>query len=723
MESGVRPIRRVSLRPNYEAIRLIAVILAVAGGSPAQPVPASITTIDQPTSGPAVFDAAGNVYYLGGPVTPGAAQTQPGGGTCFFATGFIGSIPGPCSDAHIVKVDPAGNVVWGTLLGGETADSASALALDPAGNVFVTGSTGGSFPTTSGAAAPTSSTAKAFAAKVSADGKTILYSTYLPDTAATARAIGLDGQGNAYITGQSASHQSYVLKVSADGSTILYQFYFESSGPGSGTALRVDAAGNVLVAGWTSASDFPVTAGALQTALAGVQNLFIAKLDPVGRVVFSTYLGGSGTDTPSALQTDSAGDTYVAGVTSSLDFPTTPGTFQPAPIVPAWNNFSPAGFAAKLNPSGTGLKWSTFVMSADGGLQLGVGAMAVTASGDVYLGGVTGAGFPVTPSAPQICFNGLSSRTNGFVAHLSPEGALIDATYLGANVRNDVNFVWGLSVADDSSVQVVWHYAGNNVLSRFQFGTGGWTAPACLSGSVLNAATQSANNGVAAGELITLTGFRIGPEAGVAYVPDAQGQIPRQLAGVQVLIDGLPVPVLYAQSRQINAITPLDIAGKSATSIVVLYNGQQFGPVSVSVSFGSPGIFRLRPGTSNQAVALNEDSTLNGPSNPAARGSVVTIWATGYGPTNPACVPGGLNVPQATGLGPGITAQLFDGRIYNALYAGSAPKLVCGVVQVNMKVPDTGGPGTYLFAPWILLVEGNSTTSYQPPIGAAIEVK
>jgi uncharacterized protein (TIGR03437 family) len=357
-------------------------------------------------------------------------------------------------------------------------------------------------------------------------------------------------------------------------------------------------------------------------------------------------------------------------------------------------------------------------MTADGG----VSDFAVTASGDVYLIGVTGPGFPVTPSAPQVCFRG-SRRTNAFVAHLNAQGALADATYLGDDGQSDVNFVGGLSVDADNAVQVAWHSAGNNVLSRFQFGTGGWTAPACLSDSVLNAATQAGTNRVAAAELITLTGFGIGPDTGVAYVPDAQGQIPRQLAGVQVLIDDVPVPVLYAQSRQINAITPLEIAGKSAATIVVSYNGQQFGPVSVPVSFGSPGVFRLNLGKSTQAAALNEDNTFNGPSNPAPRGSVVTIWTTGYGPTNPGCIPGGLNVPQATSLGPGITAQLFDGRIYNALYAGSAPKLVCGIVQVNMQVPDTAAPGTYYFAPWILLVDGNSTTSYQPPAGASIEVK
>jgi uncharacterized protein (TIGR03437 family) len=723
MEPGLHPTPDVSYGPTGASVRLIAAILTLAAVLWAQPEPASIITIDQPTSGAAVFDVAGNLYYLNGPVTPGAAQTQPGGGTCSLPAFMGGTIPGPCPDARIVKVDPAGNVVWGTLLGGAGADSASGVAIDYAGNVFVIGSTSGSFPTSSGAAIPVSTTAKTFAARISADGSTFVYSTYLPDNAYTATAIAIDAQDNAYIAGRSANSQPYVIKLSPDGSTILYNVSFASSGPGGANAVTVDAAGNTIVAGQTSARDFPVTSGALQSSLAGAQNLFLAKLDPAGEVVFSTYLGGSGADTPALVQTDSAGNIYVAGATSSLDFPTTPETFQPSPIVPAWNNSSPAGFAAKLNPSGGTLVWSTYVMSADRGLQAGVGEMAVTTSGDVYLGGVTGPGFPVTPSAPQMCFSGFSNRTNAFIAHLNSQGALADATYLGPNIATDVNFVWGLSVAADSSVRVVWHYAGNNVFSSIRFGADGWTASACLSTSVLNAATQQANNGVAPGELITLTGFGIGPDTGVAYVADPQGQIPRQLAGVQVFFDGAPAPVMYAQSRQINAAAPVELGGKALTSIVVTYNGQQFGPVSVPVVFGSPGIFRLRIGMSAQAVALNQDSTLNGPSNPAARGSVVTIWTTGYGPTTPACTTGGLNIPQSTALGAGVTAQIFDGRVYNATYAGSAPQLVCGVVQVNMTVPDYAGPGTYLFFPWIQLVQGNSTSTYQPPVGATITVK
>jgi uncharacterized protein (TIGR03437 family) len=689
----------VADRLSGEAVRLIAALLALTAALPAQPTPASISTINQPTSGAAVFDASGNVYYLNGPVTPGAAQTQ-SGGFCPTEVPPLGLISVPCSNDQIVKVDPAGSVIYGTYVGGPTATYVAAIVVDPAGNVFVTGPTGGSLPTASGAAIPASTTSKTFAARLSTDGSTFLYSTYLPDSAATATAIAIDSQDNAYITGKSVNGAPYVVKLSPDGSSILYNISLVSTGSttgsGTGSAITIDPSGNAIVAGSTSAPSFPVTPKALQSSLAGTQNIFLAKLDPASNVTFATYLGGSGTDTPSAVQTDSAGNIYVAGATSSLDFPTTPGTLQPTPIVPLWNDSSPAGFAAKINSSGNTLEWSTYVMSIDSGLQNGDGEMAVTPSGDVYLGGISGAGFPVTPSAPEPCF---ANGTAGFIAHLNSQGALADATYLNdqnAQLGADVNFVWGLAVNAGRTIDVVWHYAGNNVASTIQFGSNGWTAPGCLSTTLLNAATMYGNvfTGVAPVELITLTGLGIGPDTAVAYQPGPQGQIPNQLAGVQVFFDGSPVPVLYAQSRQINALAPAGIANQAVTSVAVTYNNQLFGPVSVPVVVASPGIFRLQVGASGQALAMNQDNTTNSPSNPAATGSIVTVWATGFGPTDPACTPGGLNVPEATGLAPGVIAKVLQEG--TAVYAGSAPGLPCGVVQLNFQVPDVPAGTLYL---------------------------
>src|ERR1035441_5645056 len=150
---------------------------------------------------PARADASGNVFYFGtahgqgndGPVTQGAVQTQNGGGTCYLAglgqAGSTGNFPIPCTDAWVAKVDASGALAFGTLLGGQTDDSATALAVDGAGNIFVAGSTGGSFPTAPLAAIRSSTTARTFAAKLSSDGGHILFATYLPDALGTVSAI------------------------------------------------------------------------------------------------------------------------------------------------------------------------------------------------------------------------------------------------------------------------------------------------------------------------------------------------------------------------------------------------------------------------------------------------------------------------------------------------------------------------------------------------------
>lgn len=682
---------------------------------------ASITTIPQPVSGPAIFDAAGNLYYFGGsgPVTAGAAQTQNGGGMCFVGGPGGPIFPEPCPDAYVAKVDTSGNLVFGTYLGGPTADQANAVAVDGAGNVFFTGSTGGSFPTTSNAAIATSTTAKTFAAKLSADGSHILYSTYLPDTAATATAIAIDAQDNAYVVGKSSTGHAYVVKLSADGSIFLYNVSLAGTHQDAADAILLDAGGNVVVAGHTSSPDFPISPGMVQSRLAGEQNVFVAKLNSSGSSVFSTYLGGSGTDTPTAVRTDSAGNIYVAGQTSSLNFPTTAGSFQPIPVVPLWNNGGPGGFIAKITADGSVLAWSSYVMSMDSTSQRGVAQLAVNPSGDAYLAGLTGAGFPVTTSAPQICFGGPIGNANVFLAHLDAHGVLLDATYIGQNT----NFAWGLSLADNGSVLLVWHSSGNNVKSQIRFGGPGWSAPPCLSASVLNSATLSGWSVVAPGELITLTGFAIGPDVGAVYQPDTQGQVPRELASVQVLFNGQPAPVLYAQSRQINALVPIELSGQTQTSITVAYNHATFGPISASVApFGAQGIFRLQPGASSQAAAINQDGTVNGPSNPATRGSAVAVWGTGFGVTDPPCATGSLNAPGPVNLAAGLSAELFDGRVVPALYAGSAPALLCGVEQINFLVPTYATPGVYQFFPWSVGLNSGPAGS-EGTIGVTIFVK
>jgi uncharacterized protein (TIGR03437 family) len=596
-------------------------------------------------------------------------------------------LPRPCNDAFLEKTDSNGNVLFATYLGGPTDDYGTKLAIDSAGNIYVAGFTGGSFPTTPHAAVPATIDAGTFIAKFSADGR-LAYATCLPGYLMSALAV--DAGGNAYLGGSTgpAAYHAFVAKLNPDGSAFLYNTLLSGSGQDFGTALALDARGNVTVTGSTSSADFPVTACVVQPKLAGAQNAFVARLDVDGKMVFSTYLGGSGMDSGGAVQLDSAGNIYVAGMATSLDFPTTPGTFQPAPAIPAWGA-SPGGFVAKLTPDARTLAYSTYVTSYvaspnNGGVRL----LALNSAGEAYIAAtVGGAGFPVTPNAPHPCFGGYRDI---LVAHLNAAGSLLEATYLGTT---GVDVPDTLSLAADGTVLLSAAFVqppgvDQPTLAQIRFGAAGWNAPPCLSPNVVHAATLAAGDTISPGQLISLTGFGIGPETGVVYQPGPQGQAPLALAGVQVSFNGQAAPLIYAQSRQINAVAPVELDGRTSTSIRVQYNGIAFGPVVVRVAFAAPELFRLHPGVSTQAAAINQDGTVNSPLNPAPRGSIVALYATGFGLTTPGCLTGALNPPIAANLRATVLSWATPPKVPDVLYAGGAPTLLCGVQQINLRIPD-----------------------------------
>ena len=158
---------------------------------------------------------------------------------------------------------------------------------------------------------------------------------------------------------------------------------------------------------------------------------------------------------------------------------------------------------AQLAPDGTALNWASYVMSIDNGpigakVGIGVREMSVTAAGDVYPPGLTGAGFPVTSSAPEPCYRG-TDFNNAFLAHLNSPGSLMDATYVGSSASDGLGSIGPLAPLAGNAAWIVWRGGPIDSLSKVQFGGDGWTAPACLSESVLNAATQSGGSGVAPG--------------------------------------------------------------------------------------------------------------------------------------------------------------------------------------------------------------------------------
>ena len=223
---------------------------------------------------------------------------------------------------------------------------------------------------------------------------------------------------------------------------------------------------------------------------------------------------------------------------------------------------------------------------------------------------------------------------------------------------------------------------------------------------MLNAAAYYATGTVAPGEIVSLTGFGIGPDTGVSYQPTAQGTVPTEVGGVQVLFNGQPVPVIYAQSRQVNAIVPANLSGSATVSLV--YNGTPVGSTSVAVAFGVPGLFRAQPGVSAQLLAVNADGTLNNASNPAASGSVVMLLGTGFGNTAPACTAGGLNDDFAANLASPLSV-ILNQHAQLVTYAGAAPTLLCGVAQINVQVSGAPGP-MYLQAWSVMSIPGGTET-------------
>ncbi len=299
-------------------------------------------------------DATGNVYVAGIATSPdlpmaGAIQPQPGG----------------LVDAYVAKIDPSGNrLVYSTYLGGIGIEGASSMAVDSAGNVYLTGLTSSPNFRTANAlqASHGGGLFDAFVAKLNPSGTELVYSTYLGGRGEDrAFRIAADTAGNAYVVGDTdstnfpvanaaqrsngGSADAFVAKLNASGSQLVYSTYLGGSGIDGATAIAVDAAGSVYVAGFTASANFP-TVNPLQQVFGGRYDGFVAKLSLSGSTLdYSTYLGGSGIDSAFGVAADST-SAYVMGVTDSTNFPTV------APLQPAFGGGTADLFIANIKSSG-----------------------------------------------------------------------------------------------------------------------------------------------------------------------------------------------------------------------------------------------------------------------------------------------------------------------------------------------------------------------------------
>jgi uncharacterized protein (TIGR03437 family) len=210
----------------------------------------------------------------------------------------------------------------------------------------------------------------------------------------------------------------------------------------------------------------------------------------------------------------------------------------------------------------------------------------------------------------------------------------------------------------------------------------------------VNSATQwpglislTANGTVAPGEIFTIYGTALGPDTPMPAQING-GAVSTALGGTRVLFDGLAAPLLWVQSSQINTVVPFAIQA-SFTAMTIERNGVTYGPWKLPVAPAVPGIFTIDSSGNGQAAVFNQDGTLNSPSNPARKGSVIVLYATGAGLMDPpmadgAIAPLSLPLPKPR-LGVAVRVGGFDAAVQ---YAGAAPGLVAGAIQVNALVPD-----------------------------------
>ena len=259
-------------------------------------------------------------------------------------------------------------------------------------------------------------------------------------------------------------------------------------------------------------------------------------------------------------------------------------------------------------------------------------------------------------------------------AGFSGDGGLAAAAQLHTPTGLALDGEGNLYVADNE----------NNHVRRLKPVSAGAAAPVTVAAaSVVNGASFQPGP-LAPGEIITIFGSGLGPEAPLSADLDGNGLLPKSLGGVQVLFDGWPAALFYVSSRQINLQAPYYLAGQAVTQIEVQYLGAAVARATVPVADSAPALFTLGPAT-GQVLALNEDGTLNSALNPAARGSVVVLYATGEGQTNPAGVNGKPAAPPyPQPLAP--VALQIGGYKAEILYAGAAPGYA-GLMQINARVP------------------------------------
>jgi len=393
-------------------------------------------------AGGVALDASGRVLVTGFtissnfPTTTGAFQMAYGGNN---------NVVDNWGDVFIAKLDTtqsgAASLLFSTYLGGSSADGGSAIAVDAAGFIFVTG-------TTRSANFPTANAFQSACASCSA--------------ATTGPA------------GPTPTYDAFVSKLNASGTALVYSTFLGGNDYDAGRGIVLDRLGNAHVAGATRSNNFPTTAGAFQTSYRGVGDAFVTKLNAAGStLMYSSFVGGSGYDIATGMALDSAGNAYLAGSSGSDDFPTvnplqgySGGACDLGDwgLLPCWD-----AVVLKIDPSGSMLIYSTYLGGA-GADDSGAG-IAVDSVGDAYVAGTAGGTFPFTQGALQMSGTGFAAKIGALNTGTKPTSTTLTSSPNPSDQGQSVTFT--TTVAPAGPTGQVSFRVGNTVVGSAALGAGG----------------------------------------------------------------------------------------------------------------------------------------------------------------------------------------------------------------------------------------------------------
>jgi len=530
-------------------------VLKVPGGEVVQQAPKIYQVIDgqqQVVAGRYVLRDA----VPGAPPTASVATAEPTASPL-----QVGFVVAQYNREQPLVIDPV--LVYSTYLGGSNSDGGLGIAVDGSGNAYVTGATSSTdFPKVNAKYPSLWGSSDAFIFKLSGDGQTVRYSTYLGGSSEeSGSSIAVDGSGNAYVTGRTFStdfpkmnaiypnlwgpSDAFVFKLSGNGQTVLYSTYLGGANHDNGNSIAVDGSGNAYVTGATSSTDFPKV-NAKYPNLWGSQDAFVFKLSGNGQtVLYSTYLGGSSTDGGNGIAVDGSGNAYVTGATSSTDFPKVNAKYPNL-----WG--SQDAFVFKLSSNGQTVLYSTY-LGGSSDLE-GSNAIAVDGSGNAYVTGWTySTDFPVVnaiyPLREEV-FN------DAFVLKLSSNGQTVFySTYLGGSGEDVGN---GIAVDRSGNAYVTgvsYYISGFSYSSEFPTINAIYPNRRGPGGEAFIAKISDSGGGVPTLKLDVLDGQDFRSGANISTDPYLLGDLGRNKGMVGTATDGEARLVLRARTNQPGSVT------------------------------------------------------------------------------------------------------------------------------------------------------------------------